>query len=202
MNCLAFDTSGSHLTTILIKDGEEFYNYLEDCHLKHSILLMQEVEKLFEEAKLTPKDIDVFGCTIGPGSFTGIRIGVSTVKAFSYANSKKVLGVTSFDVLVGNDKRKVLTCIDAGHDNYYVAGYVSGEIILSPTFVTIDDVKELSKEYIVLASKEIEGVETNIRSLKEGFIEAIKKNICKAVDDREQIVPMYIKRSQAEENRC
>ena len=98
--------------------------FLPDCALTHSVVLMGEIENALAEAGIDKKDIDVFACAVGPGSFTGIRIGVATVKALAYALGKKVLGVTSFDSLAYNvsDGRKKLAVIDARHGNFYACG--------------------------------------------------------------------------------
>jgi tRNA threonylcarbamoyl adenosine modification protein YeaZ len=95
MNYLAFDTSGTFLT-VVAKGKEIVVSHISECTRSHSIILMEEIEKSLEKAGVSVNEIDVFGCCIGPGSFTGIRIGVSTAKAFAYALSKKVLPVTSF----------------------------------------------------------------------------------------------------------
>ena len=90
MNYLAFDTSGSYLTVLAKGKGEKLVK-IEECTHSHSVILMPEIEKCLFEVGLKLEDIDLFACSVGPGSFTGIRIGVATAKAFAYALSKKVL---------------------------------------------------------------------------------------------------------------
>lgn len=102
------------------------------------------------------KDIDVFACAVGPGSFTGIRIGVATVKALAYALGKKVLGVTSFDSLAYNvsDGRKKLAVIDARHGNFYACGYAAdGQIDLSPRFIDTAALCGLAREYEIISDE-------------------------------------------------
>ena len=67
------------------------------------------------------KDIDLFVCDIGPGSFTGIRIGVATIKAFVDVTNKKTIGVTSLECLAQNveEDETICTLIDAKNDNVY-----------------------------------------------------------------------------------
>ena len=91
MNYLAVDTSGAHLTVILIKNDEVFCTFLPDGNLKHSITMMPEVENLLLKANLNISDIDVYSAVIGPGSFTGIRIGVSAIKAFALSHISSAL---------------------------------------------------------------------------------------------------------------
>lgn len=198
MNVLAVDTSGNHLTILIIKGDKIFESFKEDIGLKHSITLMEEVERLLDTASLSLSDIDVFSAVVGPGSFTGIRIGVSTIKAFAYANNKKVLSVTSFDTLAYNSKdSKVLAVIDARHDNFYVQKFIEGKP-LKAEFVTFDELKELSSGFTVLSNTNL-NVEHKIVSVKDGLIKAVFSNLKNATFDREVLVPLYVKKSQAEE---
>ena len=201
MNCLAVDTSGSHLTVVILKGEEIFVKYIENCNLQHSVVLMPAIEELLDGANLTIKDIDCFGACVGPGSFTGIRIGVSTVKAFSYAFSKKVFQVTSFDILAYDKKGgRNLAVIDARHGNYYVCGYDGVNAVTSPAFVNGEGLNNLKKEFPnILTSSDIE-FETKNCDVKQGFINAVIGKISTATTEKESLVPLYVRKSQAEEN--
>ena len=201
MNCLAVDTSGSHLTVLIITDKEHFIEYIDNCNLQHSITLMPTIENLLTKTNMTLDMIDAFACNVGPGSFTGIRIGVSTIKAFCYAKNKKVFPVTSFDVLAYNKPSgRNLAVIDAKHDNYYVCGYNGINAITQAEFVSREKLIELKNEYDeILTSSDIEFCAKNC-SLKEGFLNAVKGLIKTATFDKESLVPLYVRKSQAEEN--
>lgn len=224
MNYLAIDTSRESLTVAAgsVKTGDvaegsaarddtaggegkavlKAVRFLPDCALTHSVVLMDEIEKCLAESGFDKNDIDVFACAIGPGSFTGIRIGVATVKALAYALGKKVLGVTSFDSLAYNvsDGRKKLAVIDARHANYYVCGYdAAGKIDLSPRFMAFDELKKLSEEYEIASDTET-GIEGAIvANVKDGFIKAVEDKLGNVSEDVETLVPLYVKKSQAEE---
>ncbi len=198
MKCLAIDTSGAHLTVALIDGDKVFSDFTLDTGLKHSISLMPKIEEVIKKANVSLSEIDLFSAVIGPGSFTGIRIGVSTVKAFSYAFNKKVLPVTSFEVLEYNKPcGKNLAIIDARHDNYYACGYTDNRISIEPTFLSGEEILKLSSEYEVLSSNKGELVTTQCDLLK-GLVEAVKAKISLGVD-REELIPLYVKKSQAEE---
>lgn len=201
MNYLAFDTSGNHLTVAVggkqnqvLKKGE--------CSHSHSVLLMSEIEKCLQGANLSLSEIDVFACSVGPGSFTGIRIGVATAKAFAYANSKRVLAVTSFESLAYNTIEKVnkLTLINARHDNFYACGFDGdNRVIIEPCFKSKDEIIDLYKDFLIISDTEIDGVNAVKGDIAEGFIKAVEAKLSLASDDRESLVPLYVKRSQAEE---
>lgn len=200
MKCLAVDTSGEHLTVVYIDDNFIISEYSENVNLRHSITLMPSVESVLKKAGVSISDIDVFASVLGPGSFTGIRIGVSTMKAFSYANDKKVLPLTSFDVLAYNKENgKYLAVIDAKRDNYYVQGYDGKEVCLSPRFLCQDEVLKLSKEYEILSSIDTPFCKANC-SLEKGLISAVKSKLENATFDRETLIPLYVRKSQAEES--
>ncbi len=201
MNCLAIDTSGSHLTVIVIKNEQVFCEFLLDSGLKHSTTLMPIIEQTLLKAGLDIKDIDVYSAVTGPGSFTGIRIGISTIKGFSYAFKKPVINVTSFDVLAYNKReRKSLAVIDALHDNFYVQGYDDTAVCLLPQFIDVKKLEQLSKEYQIISSTEIEGINVLVGDLKQGFINAVIAKMSEQNLDRESLVPLYVRKSQAEEN--
>ena len=201
MNCLAIDTSGSHLTVVVIKNEQVFCEFLLDSGLKHSTTLMPIIEQTLLKAGLDIKDIDVYSAVTGPGSFTGIRIGISTIKGLSYAFKKPVINVTSFDVLAYNKReRKSLAVIDALHDNFYVQGYDDTAVCLLPQFIDVKKLEQLSKEYQIISSTQIEGVNALVCDLKQGFINAVIAKMGEQNLDRESLVPLYVRKSQAEEN--
>ena len=136
---------------------------------------------------------------VGAGSFTGIRIGVSTAKAFSYALSKKVLPVTSFDALAYNNQGgKTLTVINARHGYYYACGYEGDKVVLEPCYLSLSEVEELSKIYTVVSDSSLE-FNYIPADFVNGYIAAVKNKIAEATFDRETLLPLYVRKSQAEE---
>ena len=96
-NFLAVDTSSRYLTVLAVKDGKPFLRHLPDCAMRHSVMLMDEIDKTLTQAGLTPAECGFFCAVTGPGSFTGIRIGISAMKGFALGTGKKLKPVTSFD---------------------------------------------------------------------------------------------------------
>ncbi len=198
MTCLGIDTSGNHLTAFIMRDGEVLSVFHENVGLKHSVTLMPVIEDLLEKLNMSLSDIDVFSTVIGPGSFTGIRIGVSTVKALAYSLGKKVLAVTSFEALAYNTiDKSVVTVIDARHENYYVCGFEKGKITVEPCFMGLEELKKL-EDLPIVSDVEIP-VSSTVGDLVGGFISAVKENLDRATLDIESLVPLYVKKSQAEE---
>lgn len=120
MNFLAIDTSCDKLT-IVIKKGDELFSYKSEENRKgHSTLLLPKVQELLDKSNLTLSQMDYFSAVVGPGSFTGVRVGVATVNAFAYATGKPVISVTTFEPFTYNKRVGDEFFIDAKHA-YYVA---------------------------------------------------------------------------------
>ena len=83
MRLLAIDTSGRALSAALAEDGEVIASFGVDEGKNHSLTLLPNLQRLLQEQQLTLDQMDAFAVTIGPGSFTGLRIGLATVKALS-----------------------------------------------------------------------------------------------------------------------
>ena len=202
MKYLAIDTCGSNLTLVL-RQGEKLNTYFdENCGVRHSIDLMPRIEELLLKEKVSLKDLDFIAVTIGAGSFTGIRIGVSTAKALCFANGLPCLAITSFDTIAYNKcEGKNLAVINAGHDGFYVCGYENMEVVLAPQYIMKDKLKELSKEFFLLSFEKIDGIKTKVVSVKDGFIKACDEKYSLKTLDYDSIEPLYVRKSQAEEGR-
>ena len=202
MNYLAIDTSNKNLTVIFYVDNKEYSIFRPNCGVNHSVELMPAIEKAVSTANKSLDDVDFICAVVGAGSFTGIRIGVSTAKALCFAKNKPCLAVTSFDTMAYNKKdENLLAVIDAKHDSYYVCGYKNSSVSFAPSFVGKQEVLNLSKEYTLISTEEIEGLKTTIVSPLEGLKKAIEAKIGEVTFDLESLSPLYIRKSQAEEGR-
>ena len=97
MLTLAFESSAKAASVALLQDGSLISQYSQCSGLTHSRTLLPMAEDLLKNAELTLADIDLFAVAHGPGSFTGIRIGVSTVKGLSWACDKPCVGVSTLE---------------------------------------------------------------------------------------------------------
>ena len=202
MKYLAIDTSGDLLVYLQV-DEKEYIKKLEGSQTKHSLTLMPFIEEILDEAKVNLKELDFFAVVIGPGSFTGIRIGVATVKALAFANSKKVLSLTSFDLIAyaNNAPKKACCLVDANHDNYYCAFYIDKQLVNAPSFKSCEQLKDNLADFTVCSFKYTlfpgEIICDNLSGLKNAVI--AKHN---SLTDYNNVEPLYVKRSQAEEEIC
>ncbi len=198
-NFLAVDTSSHYLTVAACKGEKQVVKFVGDCAMQHSVVLMDEIEKALSEVGLTPADCDFFAAVTGPGSFTGIRIGLSCIKGYAVALGKRAVGVTTFDMLSYNVNSgcNYLIAIDALHGNYYVCGYdENGACNLSPCC--------LSAEEIIALARPVYGTEELTLPLYTQL--EPDKCLVSAVIKAEAsgggaLSALYVKKSQAEEER-
>lgn len=200
MNYLAIDTSGAHLTVVARKGDKKGGVYDADAGLRHSVRLMDGVERALREADMRPEEADFFAAVVGPGSFTGIRIGVSAAKALAYAFGKPVKSVTSFDTAayhVGNER--TLALADARHGCYYACVYEGGEPAGEPAFLPLAEVEKLAKDCRAVGIGGVSGIPAERADLAAGLARAAEEK--PLLPSEELLVPLYIRKSQAEEGR-
>ena len=202
MNYIVIDTSGKNLTVVINKNGQIFKYFDAECGTSHSVALMPVIEDLAKKADFDFNDADFMGAVVGAGSFTGIRIGVATIKAMCFAYKKPCLSITSFDTLAYNENGgKVLALIDAKHNGFYVCGYNDKKVDFPPEYLTRDKVEEIAKDYKILASAPIKGFDVTTVSVLDGLIRAVEEKTEQITFDLESLVPLYVRKSQAEEGR-
>jgi tRNA threonylcarbamoyladenosine biosynthesis protein TsaB len=129
MNILAFDTSGGFLS-IGLQTDTGFFEENRSAGLRHSEHLLPSVQKLIEKAELDFKTIDLIICSRGPGSFTGLRIGMSTAKGLGAGHGTPIVSVASLDIYahdLGFFDGAVVPVLDARKKRYYSAVYFKGE---------------------------------------------------------------------------
>ncbi len=126
MKLLALDTSSITATVALLDDEKLMGEYTLNHKKNHSQKLMPMIEELLNSCSTKPKEIDVFAVSLGPGSFTGLRIGIATMTAMAQALDKEVVGVSTLEALaynLFNIKGLICPIIDAQRDLVYTALY-------------------------------------------------------------------------------
>ena len=128
MKILAIDTSTDYLSLAITEDGKTLGKFHKKADRRHSILLVPMIDRLLKKAKLKIKDINCFAVSVGPGSFTGLRIGVTVVKGLAYALKKPVVAVPTLDVIAYNalsSKGVICPVLDARKNKVYACLYKS-----------------------------------------------------------------------------
>jgi tRNA threonylcarbamoyladenosine biosynthesis protein TsaB len=126
MRILGINTSTSCGSVGLIDNGEIISDYLLNVPVTHSQRLLGAIELVLREACCPIENLDGWAIALGPGSFTGLRIGVSTVKGLAFATGKPVAGVSTLDVLasqIGPTPYLICPLLDARKKEVYTAFY-------------------------------------------------------------------------------
>ncbi len=130
MRILSVSTATNHLSVALNDSQQIIVEKNEQDERNYSEHLDPLIDEILKENQLTLKDIDRFAVAIGPGSYTGLRIGTTTVKMFASVLNKEVVGISTLQALAKSVKEDalVITGLDARNNNYFAAGYKSGDI--------------------------------------------------------------------------
>ena len=126
MKVLGIDTSTSCGSVGLIDDGEVLADYLLNIPVTHSERLLGAIEFVLKETRCPIENLEGWAISLGPGSFTGLRIGVSTVKGLAFATGKPVVGVSTLDVLasqIAPTSHLICPILDARKKEVYTAFY-------------------------------------------------------------------------------
>ena len=157
MKILAIDTSSKRCSVCISEDSNILINLFNDDEKTHSVKLMPMVDEAFSKTNLSLDDISLLVCSIGPGSFTGVRIGIATVKAFSDAKNIPVTSVSSLESLaynvrdLANDNTLVCSLIDAKNNNVYCGAYNFSNNDCEQILFTTGSVEEIINEIKSLA---------------------------------------------------
>ena len=125
MKILGIDTSTKYLC-IGICDQVKVYEFNLEVGQKLSALIAPTIKRILDSLGWEAKDIDYFACGLGPGSFTGLRIGLSTIKGLAWALNKPVIGIPSLDILARNIKScgsTIVPIVDAKRNLIYCSAY-------------------------------------------------------------------------------
>ncbi len=128
MKILAIDTSGKAMGIAIADENGIIIEHNDTSGAKHSAALASTIKNILDKAGLGFNDIDGFSVSIGPGSFTGLRIGVTMVKGFAFATKKPVTAVPTLDTIAYNciaSPHLICTIVDASRNLVYACLYES-----------------------------------------------------------------------------
>ena len=198
---LFLNTASSRFCTAIAKDNTVVDSVYIDYDKDLSKDALYEIKKILEKNKLSPKDVDEVICVRGPGSFTGLRIGVTIAKTFAYFLNKDLYSVSSLEVMASSVTGDVIVpLIDARRGFCYSAIYDKDyNVLMDECYIKIDDLLERLNDYsgkIVFVSLDSFDFETMefIPDMSRFFALNFKRK-----EDSMTFVPNYLKKTEAEE---
>lgn len=149
MKILAFDCSGKTLSAAVADDQVEAEAFVEE-NRNHAPYLLPTIEKVLNEANWQPKDLEQIAVTIGPGSFTGLRIGLATAKGLGDTLGIPLIGVNTMDALARQMAHKesiIVPLLDARKNQAYTAIYDNrqGKMEQIYPYAALSPIEELVK---------------------------------------------------------
>ena len=206
MISLFIDTSMTNVSISIIRDGIMLSSVCENIPNEHSKYATSYVKKVIDEAMIDANDIDKLLVVNGPGSFTGVRIGVTIAKTYGYLINKNIIPVSSLKSLAISSKCNgiVMSVISANRNNYYVGIYDSKyNEIINEQFVNGNRLLELIDEYnphIVSNDFNVLG-KSKFNKINLDMLSVVEYYKDKEAINYHALVPNYLKLPQAMENR-
>lgn len=224
MKILSVDTSSSVCAVAILENSEVIKEKILDNGRTHSENFMTLLDETLKESETTLDEIGLITCCVGPGSFTGIRIGIASIKAIAEIKQIPIVSVTSLESLAYNvekvDNEVIVSMIDARNNQVYagifdkeykkIMDYLAEDIneVLDKIFnyndfVFVGDGTVLHKELILekLDGKNIRFLEENLNKQnatslgKCGYKKFLEKENIETADT---LRPVYLRKSQAE----
>ena len=151
MKILAIDSTANTSTVAVLENEALLSLYTVNTKNTHSETLLPMVKNMLESLRLSVDDIDAFAVSQGPGSFTGVRIGVATVKGLAFGKDKRCVGVSTIEALAWNlECFGGIACpiMNARRGQVYTGAFLSGKgRILDDCCMMLDDLLDLLSEY-------------------------------------------------------
>ncbi len=203
---LFIDTSLANVSISVIKDKEELATISKSIPNMHSVYAVSFVKQVLDIAKIDANLIDEIYVVNGPGSFTGLRIGVTIAKTYGYLIKKDIIPVSTLKMLAisSNTDGVIMSIIPANKSHYYVGVYDNDyNILYDEKFVSKEEVLELANKYEpymvsvnqdVIGNRKINKVELNIVKIIDYYQDKERVNYYK-------LVPNYLKLPQAVEDK-
>lgn len=200
MITLFIDTSNQDVSIALLKDGKIINKITKSIPNEHSKYAVSYIDEVLKKSEITPKEVQSIMVVNGPGSFTGVRIGLTIAKVYALLNDIKVTLISSLKCLaIGNNKNKyILSLINARNDNYYIGFYDNNyNDVINEHFGNIEEVNDIINKYndvlVVSNNSDNDNVkvinELDIESIYDYYKDKVKVN-------PHMVLPNYLKLPQ------
>jgi len=218
MLMLSLDASSQAATAALLIDGAILCEYTQNQPKTQSVKLLPMIEQMLADCALSLADVDVFACGVGPGSFTGVRIGVATARGFAKTLDKPCVAVDSLTALAMSAacfRGTVYALISARENECYCAAFENGTQILSPCVMTTEEIATHAEnrpclligdgatdnqDYFktALPGATLATGKMNMISAASLGEAAYKKVLAGKMSSCEGLIPLHLQKSQAE----
>ncbi len=207
MITLFIDTSFSDVSIAILKDGKTLTERIDNLHMEHSKYVIKYIKECLDAAKIDANQIDDIMVSVGPGSFTGVRIGVTIAKTYGYLINKYIHPVSSLKELALSSNKKfdyIMSLINARHNNYYVGLYDKNyDEVINEVFMSKSEIEKLIQEYNpYIVSNEFDIICNNkVNKVNINIPKVVNYYSFKETINYHYLVPNYLKLPGALENK-
>ena len=204
MRILYIDTSSSFLHTAIVEDDKCISSVSEDYGQSLSEIALPKIVEMFTKNNLSPKDVDKIIVVEGPGSFTGIRIGITIAKVYAWSLNIPITTITSLEAMATSSKENKIHVPILNARRGYVYGAIygeNGEVLHKPQHIKWEELKqevEKLNNYELISNDEFEE-ELELSSYTPDFVSIITKYKDKEPMNPHAVNPEYLKLTEAEE---
>lgn len=199
MKILFLDTSSFFVTISIIEDNNILYLYQDEIRDDMSSRIMPLISDGFNKLDFNINDIDKIMVVNGPGSFTGVRIGVTIAKTIAWALKKDIITISSLEFLATTsfDTKYAIPMIDARRGFVYSGVYDSNlDVIKEDSYINYNDLTEYFNESTIVSFNDLDGaIKPSLDVLK-----IVNKHINDNSLNCHSVKPNYLKKTEAEEN--
>lgn len=205
MKVLYIDTSSSYLYAGIVENNNLIEQVNENLGQDLSRLALPKIAKMFENHNIKPMDINKIIVVNGPGSFTGIRVGLTIAKVYAWSLNIPITTVTSLEAMKESCffDGPIVSVIDARRDYSYASIYNGEKCILCPQHISnkkLDEVLKSLDEYIIVTNDSI-SLDGKRCSYEPDILNIVNKYVEKQNINPHLVNPEYLKLTEAEENR-
>lgn len=194
MKYLFIDSATATLVVAIVIDDKVSYIYNKEAGKDMSNVIMPVIDEAFEQSGLSPQDIDKIFVSTGPGSFTGIRVGLTVAKTMAWALNIPIIPISSLEVIASTPNTKNNIALIDARRGYVFAGIYDNDlnIVEEDKHILLEDI---NAEGTYVSYDDFEGLKPQI-----DIIKVIKKHEQEIGENPHRVNPKYLKLTEAEEN--
>lgn len=202
---LLIDTAAYNRMVVVFDEKKEIIKKVEKNDLDLSSRMLPMIDETLKEANINPKEIDTIFVVTGPGSFTGIRVGVTIAKTWAWTLDKKIIPVSELELLATTNFTGdyIIPYIDARRDYGYTAIYdQDGNSILEDTHIAKEELLKMIPQdrKVVFASFDEVEVPYDVIKPEVDVMKFIERHLGDTGVNPHECNPNYLKKTEAEEN--
>lgn len=196
MKTIIMDSANKYLVVALYEDEKCLASLQEEGNRKQSEYAIVYLQKLLQENHLKMSDFDEMVITIGPGSYTGVRVALTIAKTLNATMNIKIKTVSSLKAMAG--MKKAISILDARSKKVFLGIYNEGKTVVEDCIISLDEFENYQKQYSdyeIVGDTELIGLSEKETDLAHNIY--VLSTLEKEIENVDGLVPRYIKEVEA-----